>query len=377
MSPSASWSLWCALCAYTITFYTLLAINFGDGSWGLTGWYVPDGVTHYMSATLQAKESFISILFDSPAGAVLLITNILLVASSALSPMLFNILCVIQSLGMLNHNGWIWPYALFFFLPYYIVASPLPSKDIFVLLIFCLCWIVYNKKSSLLKSVKLIFLCLLMFFVRDGFSVILMITFFLLYLQEKLRINNILLLLGVFIFCSLFWSVFEKIFENSFIYARSVGVASESNVLDPNEMLTFAGYVTRIFGNATNLAFRSPLLDLGGHLNLLSFSYWISGLTLLCFLTCCVLSISSKNTYDRFLSTFGLTILLFISVTPYVQPRYLLPLCVIIPSFSYITPKSFLSLIILSFVVSIVASYLYVLLGNYPPPPEPVLFQLM
>jgi hypothetical protein len=59
-----------------------------------------------------------------------------------------------------------------------------------------------------------------------------------------------------------------------------------------------------------------------------------------------------------------------VSVTPYVQPRYLLPLVVTLPLFSFVDTGYLLERWLIAALVSLAAAVAYGLAGTLPPPPE-------
>lgn len=66
--------------------------------------------------------------------------------------------------------------------------------------------------------------------------------------------------------------------------------------------------------------------------------------------------------------------LILVSVTPYVQPRYLLPLCFLIPAFSFASIRHLLRSFLWLVPVALAASVAYQLGNNYPPAAEPSTF---
>ena len=172
----------------------------------------------------------------------------------------------------------------------------------------------------------------------------------------------------------MFWIFFEGVFEGSFLYSRAMGVAEMGETLDVDILNTPLGYLIRLLGNATNLAFRPIFLDTSGNLHLLSFFFWISGLTLLYAFICCLRAVRSRNRGDVRIGMVGLMSLLLVSITPYVQPRYLLPITLLIPMFSFASAHHILKIFSIIVPLSLVVSVTYQMAVNYPPPAKAIPF---
>lgn len=346
--------------------YLLLVLTFGDGS-PISGWYVSDGITLFNSAQ-QDKWLPAAELFDwYQASAVLAILQAWLVGFSPFAPALFNA-GVLTSVFCQR-----WP-LLLLGTPYYIAAFVLPSKDVPVLALFTLACVQYDRRRLIIALT----LSALTILVRDGFGAIMLAAFLFASTASRLAPWMRIAALGaVTIAASLFWTVADTVLANSFIYARAFAVAQESDYFDMDTSSGPSGYLLRLIGNATNLAFRPVFTDRLGHFNVLSCFYWISGLTLLYALLCCALGVLSRDRRDTKLGLVGLTCLALVAITPYVQPRYLLPLVILIPMFSFTRGhRTAIAFPILA-VFSLLASAAYQHMGGYPPPAEIESFSLL
>jgi hypothetical protein len=371
VDPSAAWVLWMLTSAALLLTYTGLALLLGDSTTGVSGWFVPDGITLFSAALDDRRADVAAIFEDYPSAAALAALNAVLVNQHPLLPAVVNILTLTLAFGAACRWSMSWPVLLLLATPYYIVATPLPSKDIVVVLMVV--WAIYRFAGvgSTLRLALPLAMCGAMFFVRDGFALILATAFLAIALQERLRLAPYAVLGAFLAVSAAFWLLFESLFQDSFLYARAIGVASESEVLDVDTSSSPAGYFIRLLGNATNLAFRPVFLDTSGHLNVLSTAYWISGITLLYTLLSCLAGLNSGQRGDRRIGMVGLVTLMLMAITPYVQPRYLLPLCLTIPMFSFTSPRRFLRVFAGLVLLSLFASASYRMTDTYPPAAEP------
>lgn len=338
----------------------------------LTGWFVPDGITLFHQATEDVRYSTAELLQSYEASGALAILNAWLVSNGLFAAAAFNALLIAFLFGSFAQNDSRWPWLLLLLTPYYIASFALPSKDIPVAVLFVLAvrsFVMGRVAWPLALSVATIFF-------RDGFGAMLLFTFGYVGLIERFHIDPRKAMVTLCMCMLFFWSVAESFLEGSFIYARALGVAEQGTFFDGSTANSPAGYVVRLFGNATNLAFRPVFADEGGHLNVLGTFYWLSGLTLIVSITCCARGSVSENATDRRLGLIGMSLLLLISVTPYVQPRYLLPVCLLLPMFSFTSLRLVLRWLLVAVIVSLLASVAYRAADNYPPAASPDEFDI-
>lgn len=353
--------------------YWLMANVFGNQGAPISGWFIPDGITLLGSALVDKYLAIYEIFYEYQAGAAFSILNATLLSIAPFTIPLFNAAALSIALILCSSQKVWWSTLLLLATPYYIVAVPLPSKDILVALLFVSAINLYTTKKPFYLSVALL-ISASIYFVRDGFGIILFVALFSSAIGERLKLSRPLIVSVIAIVSSLFWTLFESLFEGSFIYARAIGVAEQGSNLEVDSLPTVTSYLIRLFGTATNLAFRPIFFDTNGQLNILSIAYWISGLTLLYAVYCCLRALKSKSPLEISLGTIGVICLLLLSITPYVQPRYLLPICLLIPFFSFTSPKRFLVGILCIVFISLVAAAIYAYTGNYPPNAEPIYF---
>jgi hypothetical protein len=367
-----SWLLIITLiCALFLCF---ALVNGNLGVW-VSGLFVPDGITLLESARDDAHESIGDVFENHKAAAGLAIFNAQLVAVHDLLPALLNFLMLLFVFGSLARHGSQWALVMFVFTPYYLISFPLPSKDILVATMFVIA-VIHFMSFGWKRLFYPLIMTAAMFFVRDGYAIILCISFVMIVIVERIKLSPTFLIVGVCVAASIFWTFFDNIFQEYFLYARAFGIAEQSEVLDIDMSLTPLGFIIRLVGNATNLAFRPRIWDCAGNLHLLSVLFWISGITLLFALVCCWRALYSKIETDRRIGLLGLLSLIMVSVAPYVQPRYLLPICLLVPMFSFVSFDLFRRSFIIIVPIAIIVAALYHLVGNYPPPAEQMSFNL-
>lgn len=349
--------------------YALFVVGYSGEYSGLSGWFVPDGVSMWNAAIADSDKSLMDLVTSYKSMWGFAVVNAYFINLSWFLPALFNLTLLICISIRLVHYKRLWFSALvLLFVPYYLVAFLLPSKDIVIALLFLIFIDIY-KSSFRYRQISLIIICFFVFITRDGYGVILLGSIIFLNIVEYLKLNKWFSIISIGLGLSLFWLLFEKFFVNLFVFTRSMGVAESGGVLNPEDLLTPIAYFIRVFGNATNLAFRPVFFDMYDQFSILSFAYWISGIFLLMSLMSFVYAIKSQINNDVKIGMLGLIILLLISVTPYVQPRYLFPLCLLAPMLSFFTVNYVLKNLLIVLVISVLGSLAYQILDNYPAVP--------
>lgn len=364
--------LYFALCPL----YLVLALLLGNDGPRVSGWFVIDGITLLDSAQIDAQRTVQQIFTEYPAGAALAVINALMVGIHPLVPALLNFGILLLVFGHWTRGRAPWIGVLPWLVPYYVCAFVLPSKDILVAALFMMVLGTMRREAPL-RLLPVSVLALAMFFVRDGYAVILMASFVMISAAERVGLSPRKLVLLVVAGAAIFWTLFESVLEDSFIYVRAMGVASQSEVLDVGTTSSPTGYLIRLIGNATNLAFRPVFFDVAGAVHLLSVSYWVSGLTLLVALHWCWRGLRSPDVNDRRLGLIGLLSLILVSITPYVQPRYLLPICLLLPRFTFASGPRLRRTYLIAVGISLAMALGYSIAGNYPPPAERIPFDLL
>lgn len=375
LNTPAAWLVWAIAFAILCLVYLSALFSLGDGGGASSGWFVTDGITLFNAALDDAEVPMSELFAQYDAAAGLAVLNAALVGTHSMLPAVFNFTLLLVVFGSLARYRGGWPVALMLLTPYYLVSLPLPSKDVVVLALFVLAVDWFASERSW-RFVIASIIALATFFVRDGFAAILLLSFAFIAVVEHSKVPRPLALMGALLAASVFWVFFGSVFQESFLYVRAMGVAEQGLTLGAETSALPSGYLMRLLGNATNLAFRPVLFDTEGRIHVLSLSYWVSGITLLYALGCCLGAVRSPHARDHRLGMIGLLSLILVSVTPYVQPRYLLPLCLLVPAFSFASMRHLLRSFLWLVPMALAVSLAYRLGNNYPPAAEPVAVSL-
>lgn len=163
--------VWMVIVFILLSYMTLSSVDV----YLLSGWFVPDGVTLYESAIRDSRLSTYEIFSSYMSAAGFAVVNAWSVGVSPLMPAILNSILLVIALSPNARANSKWPPALILVLtPYFISSAMLPSKDILVAALFMLAMRQfvehYRLWSALLISIG-------MFFVRDGFVLILGLLF--------------------------------------------------------------------------------------------------------------------------------------------------------------------------------------------------------
>lgn len=158
----------------------------------------------------------------------------------------------------------------------------------------------------------------------------------------------------------------------SFIYERNNSVSEifSNSLVNTGSILD---YPIRVFANASNLSFRQPIIDLDGNLAIYPLSLYISGITNLTVFIITIKAVIQKNISNeiRLISLFFLVSLFTISLSPFVGPRYQLPMTVVTLSCllgDSFFKKIFYKYFLISLCCSILAVPVYTFTIGYPEP---------
>ena len=260
LSAPAAWLVWAIAFTILCLVYMAVLFSFGEGGGALSGWFVTDGITLFYAALDDTVIQTTELIARYESAAGLAVLNAWLVGAHPMLPAVFNFALLLVVFGSrVNYRGW-WPLTLILSTPYYLVSLPLPSKDIVVVALFALATYWFASERPL-RFVIASAIALAMFFVRDGFAAILLLSFALIAAVEYLKLPRLLTLAAVVLAASVFWIFFESVFQASFLYARAMGVAEQGLTLDAESSTLPSGYLMRLLGNATNLAFRPVMYD--------------------------------------------------------------------------------------------------------------------
>jgi hypothetical protein len=246
----------------------------------------------------------------------------------------------------------------------------LPSKDFLIFSITSL--LIYNIYGK--NWFFCIFLALVSFLVRDGAGLINAVIILACYIFNSYKISKKLIFINIFLAGIISSLIIENIMGNYFVFARNKEVSD----IYTNENLpsygSITGYISRVFANITNLAFRQPIFDIDYNLSILGLFYFISGffsvLTFIYFIKK-VLSNNRDSYKNNVLLIVYFTSLFSISLNPLVSSRYLLPIIAAIIGNLFYKSKSemgnYLRSIPIVIILCVITISTYLILGIYPP----------
>ena len=227
------------------------------------------------------------------------------------------------------------------FIPFLAISSLLPNKDIFLLPFLLLFYKLVPssltafepRAKSFLRNIILIILAFLAFFIRDGAGVMLLTFVFSYPFSRRYPIISIL---SMFF---LSWIVSHLIMESA-LFQNLYAVERTAN-----RDIVYYSYPIRVLANATNYPFRIPLVSSDGLVSISAFAYTLSGFGILILnllsvrtmlswivpgsLRRSLLAPPSSSLYFK-ASVFYLYTLLFFSVSPVIQPRYLIDTAIVV-----------------------------------------------
>lgn len=304
----------------TLIVYTLQVISNNATLVGATHWFIPDGLTYHGvldALSIDGLAALGLILPEQFAGVPANPLLFLFYYPFYLSLGVFGYFLANQLLVQMTCRREI--LAAMLLTPYFLLSFALPSKDLMVLALFIpfLAWI--DERRYLAAAM----VCAAIFLVRDGAGVTAMgclVTCWLAPRANRARLACIVL--GVTAIAILNVLVYEYL-GDAFIFARNIQIAEDEGNYDLGGQGADT-YLIRLFGNATNLAFRPVFFDSSGDVPMLGIAYWVSGISQA---VCTLFAI--RILWDRkasgkssTLAMLYLVSLAIVSINPLVQPRY-------------------------------------------------------
>jgi hypothetical protein len=311
---------------FVVSLFSLLFISLQlaadyDQLFFFSYWIIPDSVTHY-----ELTRGFVRGEFEIGD-----------FRSSAAVPLYFSIFFKAGILGFLFANvlllsvciryfGYSVLYVALILYPHYLQLLILPSKDLLILVFYFL--VVFCLIND--KFLIAIPLSVCSFFVRDAAMLILLSFVIAAALVKKtnvrpLWIAMLSLLMGIFLF-----HVIEKWGQEFFIVSRNSAALNEISSENLRNLPFGIAYLARIIFNLTNMAFRLPFVDDLGCVSVASIFMFISGMSSL---VCCGVAsrnlLISKSDSIQLVSLFYFISLYLISLNPFVQGRYQLPMAIV------------------------------------------------
>jgi hypothetical protein len=250
---------------------------------------------------------------------------------------------------------------LFLILPFYLINSFLPSKDILVLFLL----IFYSSFVIKRQYLFAIMIALLSFAIRDAFGILLIALTFIFYF----RLNTRIILLCILVSAAFSGFILEFLYQKThlFVFERTLGFFHDGDL--------YQNYFIRLFANATNLISRVEFWSDSNSFSMTGLALYLSGGLVFISLLISVLAIlnfKSKKLYPgklKIVSFICLSAWFVFSISPLIQPRYLIPFSFLVIVFFMQSQKQNKKLIYLylltTFIFSIVLRLVY-LIFNIP-----------
>lgn len=266
-----------------------------------------------------------------------------------------------------------WFFLGVFLTPYFVLSFALPSKDLMVLALsvpFLGCLLRRSYVAAFAWAVAI-------FLVRDGGGLVALACILARILApDRSRVRLLAVISGTVVLAGLTELLFRQ-FGDLFILSRNMAHAEEG-AFDVGG--GGAGdFLIRLFANATNLAFRPSVVDIGGNVAVLGIAYWVSGVSLLVCLYYALKWLWSeppgegkKSDEASLVAMLFLTSLVVISVNPAVQPRYQLFFVVIFLQYilATVSTREIVLIYVMAMLASGLAAAAYVVSGIGLPGPS-------
>lgn len=321
------------LLALTACIFSTLAIYFVQSNAdflndiGFSGLFVPDAISLRDSLEVywggviddgswEQWRTMIGVMIIYVPGIVFGEMGFLLVNLSLLSISFSIFVKTLKKLGILVAPVYI---ALISFGNIYLIEVFLyPNKEIPLLFTTTLfSWFLFVKKSLW----GVVFSVALAFMFRDGYGMILILAATFVYFARNLPgkdmlIFSFIIMIGLSIFpISLFYEV-------DYSFRRNVPLDSSYSYLISGQY----GYFFRIIGNSFNLGARPQFFDCNHNLYFLSVGFWQFGVLVIAGILWALKGLIQNNLKSKKVAVLIIFVLLGVSYSSFVQPRYLMPL---------------------------------------------------
>jgi hypothetical protein len=306
------------------------------------GMFIPDVVN--MTQTFDNLWRLYSTLpFDPAFSGVSIIYGWTWLISPTLSWLINNLIMFSAGLVFIKYlapriqlGGW--AVLVVYANPYVVLAAVGPNKEI-PLILMSLIWISLLISSHQLKLPLAFLISFLAYFLRDGFGFILLMAtvFYLMWGRMSNRAPISMLLFGAFVSATFgtLASYSDTLsrnlaaLEQGFDQGTAIGAIAAGAGL--NQLSITGGlalYLVRIIYNSLVLGIFPNFNTVFGYWNLLGISYWINGIYIIISIISSLIALTDRNTVksaNGLVFLFFLTCLFAVSISQFVQPRYLMP----------------------------------------------------
>lgn len=219
------------------------------------------------------------------------------------------------------------PVLILFLFPYFLLALALPSKDISVLALSSLLVLAAVHDRLLL----MLLISVSAFLFRDGAGVIFAVFTIAWWFLRERPAMVLPAVIAMAVFVTAVDRVAQMLFGDLFIYARNLAVYSSVSDQARLDVMEQYGVPLRVFANLTNLVLRPSVLDEDGGVAVIGVAYFISGFSLLCAAIVSLIALlkPQKSKLVRAVTILFTVSVLVVSLSPMIQPRYLLPSAVL------------------------------------------------
>ena len=211
--------------------------------------------------------------------------------------------------------------------PYLYLVACGPNKEIPITVLTL--WLLYVCiKRSRFWLLASMLICAITYYIRDGYSIILLMLALLHALAPRSRLRFIALSACILVAVVIAYSYIGELVP---AVARNTASVDNQDVLTLSQIQGFFGgeliaFVMRIVYNSVTLALFPQFRTLDGSWFILGCAYWWYGVLLLSAIGMCLYATVTQKRPGAQLAYSALVILCGVSVSLFVQPRYLMPI---------------------------------------------------
>lgn len=326
-----------------VYFILLQVVSNHDSLYGFSYWLIPDSITNYELTRGLVTGEFLLGDFLASAGVPLFYSFFYYFG-------IFGF--VIANIGILavgtRYYGLAAFYVSLLFFPHYLQLLILPSKDMMVLGIYFAAIFHLTKGNWL--TVVIISIC--SYFIRDGAIFVLLPLTAAAFLIVKKNIHPLKIVIISLLFGIVVFAMLEVVASELFVVSRNLYAAKENASDAVRNLPPGISYLARVFFNLTNMAFRLTFVDVLGRVSIASIFMYISGISsLVCAIVAINIIFKSTNKNMQIVATCFFVSLFVISLNPFVQGRYQLPMSIVASIILFSTVKSKILIRLYGFVI--------------------------
>lgn len=302
--------------AILVFFLYVLVLPISEGL-GFTNLVFVDGVTWLNAIDEINNDSILSIFDMRAAWLIYLIYCPIVAITGAYGVIVFNAITYAYSLKYCRNILSLFAVCLTFL--FFLVNGALPNKEILSLVCSVLFFYWLNSGAY----IKLLMVAIVQFLIRDGMGYTFLII--LPFLYKDLCNKKILFLIFISLqFLDLFMFDLQESL-NLFVLDRTIGYFLHNGI-------DWVIYALRVGANSIGLLTRVPLMTESGLFSFASFTLFLSGYVVMAAVVISFLRIVKHNKLKpivNYKESFSFVLILLVtSMSPMIQPRYLIPISV-------------------------------------------------